>query len=149
MLPASVLYIDINRFATYVEHYGEQGADDIRHGVAQILDRSVRVNDVLGCHGEQAFVAAMDCNWNHALGAAKRLVELVRAAVLKAGTNTVKVNASSGVAGYPDHGRTADRLLDAAHAAAVVAGERGRGTCLVYERSMRTALTVDGPIDTL
>ena len=148
-MPVSIVYIGVDRFESYLEHYGREGSNDIRRGIADILDGAVRVTDILGRHGEETFVAAMDCAWQDALGASERMAALLKVSVVTAGASGVKATVSCGVAGYPDHGRAARRLFEAAHLAQRMASARGRGVCLSYDRAMRHTLTLDETVDTL
>ena len=88
----------------------------------------------------------LSCTPTCALQVAERLSNKIKWATFSSGGFTLKTSVSGGVAGYPDHGRTAEVLFDAANAALRTAQERGRNMSLLFDITMRPFQTLNrGP----
>ena len=90
----------------------------------------------------------LNCTPTEALTVAHRLMNTIKKASFAVAGYTLKVTVSGGVAGYPDHGRTAAHILDAAHAALLAAHDRGRNMSLLFDDSMRTYQDIHRSADT-
>lgn len=143
----SVLYLSVDYFRQYRDHYGGGAADSLLKGVADILSDHTRETDVLARAAESEFAVVMDCAPKDALTAAQRLSGIIKKAPFRAGASRLRVGVSVGVAGYPDHGGQARDLLAYAEAAMAAARARGRGKCLAYEPDMAPARRDDEPVD--
>ncbi len=138
--PVSTLILGVDHFERYGEHYGSSAGEMILRQLGEFLQDAVRESDLVGLADQRLFLIVMPCAPSEALIAAQRLVNAVRRRSFPAGDSTLRVTCCAGVAGYPDHGGHPRRLVDAATAALEAAQENGRGMCLMYEPSMRSAL---------
>ena len=146
--PVSMIYLDVDYLGRYNDHYGRTAGDEILRGIGKLLQHSLREEDIIGRTEGDGFVVLLNCPPAIALSVAHRIANEIKRATFTSGGFTLKVTVSGGVAGYPDHGRTAAIILDAAHAAQRVAQERGRNICLLFDASMRTFQTLNrGPDD--
>jgi diguanylate cyclase (GGDEF)-like protein len=146
--PVSMIYFDVDYLARYNDHYGRGAGDEILRGLGQLLQHQVREDDIIGRTGGDGFVVLMSCTPAEALRVAQRLSGNIKKATFPAAGFTLKVTVSGGVAGYPDHGRTAEQILDAAHAALLAAQDRGRNMSLLFDDSMREYRTFRVSTDT-
>jgi len=135
--PVSIIYFDVDYLARYNDHYGRTAGDAILHGIAKVLQQYLREGDLIGRTAGDGFVILLSCPPTLALSVAERLANQIKRATFSSGDFTLKTTVSGGVAGYPDHGRTAEVLFDAAHAALRAAQERGRNISLLFDSTMR------------
>ena len=144
--PVSMICFDVDYLGRYNDHYGHAAGDAILRGIGLILQQHLREEDLIGRADGDGFVVLLDCPPVLALGVAERLAGQIKRATFSAGEFNLKTTVSGGVAGYPDHGRTAEVLFDAAHAALRTAQDRGRNMSLLFDQSMRAYQTLNrGP----
>lgn len=144
--PVSIIYFDVDYLGRYNDHYGRTAGDAILHGIAKVLQQYLREGDLIGRTAGDGFVVLLSCPPTLALAVAERLANQIKRATFTSGDFTLKTTVSGGVAGYPDHGRTAEVLFDAAHAALRAAQERGRNMSLLFDVTMRPYQTLNrGP----
>jgi len=134
--PVSMIYLDVDYLDRYNEHYGRVAGDEILRGLGLLLQHQVREDDLIGRVSNDDFVILLNCPPAAALLAANRLGSAIKKATFSAVGYTLKVTVSGGVAGCPDHGRTATQIYDAAHAALQAARDRGRNMCLLFDQTM-------------
>ncbi len=144
--PVSMIYFDVDYLGRYNDHYGRAAGDAILHGIGKVLQQHLREDDLIGRTAGDGFVVLLNCPPALALVVAERLAGQIKRATFSSGEFTLKTTVSGGVAGYPDHGRTAAVIFDAAHAALRAAQERGRNMSLLFDVSMRPYQTLNrGP----
>ncbi|MDE2197134.1 MAG: diguanylate cyclase, partial [Gammaproteobacteria bacterium] len=102
--------------------------DAVLRVVAEVLRKSVRTEDIACRYGGEEFVLLMPGAGTHI---ASERAERVRAAVAAAtfvfaGQTLGGFTLSAGVASYPDHGDTAERLIKAADTVLYKAKRSGR-----------------------
>ena len=136
--PVSMIFFDVDYIGRYNDHYGREAGDEILRGIGKLLQQCLREDDLIGRTMGDGFIVLMNCPPTVALTVAHRLANQIKRATFTSGGYTLKVTVSGGVAGYPDHGRTAAVIHDAAHAALRAAQEGGRNMCLLFDASMRT-----------
>ena len=120
-----VAYIDLNDFKQVNDRHGHHVGDLLLQDVAHRISSVVRAGDCAARFGGDEFVILVD---DRQESSAYRLAERLRevfATPFEAGTLALAVTASIGVAFYPEHGRQAVNLLQAADKAMYVA-KRGR-----------------------
>jgi diguanylate cyclase (GGDEF)-like protein len=123
---AAVLFLDLDNFKPINDLHGHAVGDELLQAFAARLQASVRGDDVVARLGGDEF-AMLVCDQGvdalkataHSLMERLTLPYAIRALVLK-------VSASVGVACYPEHGRTAEALLEAADAAMYRAKQAGK-----------------------
>ena len=134
----SVIMLDLDYFKRYNDTYGHVAGDEVLEQLAEVCRTEARDADVVARYGGEEFTVVLpDTSWREALDAAERIRKAVESAafedeqVLPRGRLTV----SLGVAGYPEHAETADRLIQMADRALYRAKEAGRNCVRVVTES--------------
>ena len=135
-LPISLIYLDVDYLERYNDHYGRAAGDEILRGVGLLLQHQVREDDLIGRVAADDFVVLLNCTPNAALTVANRLSAAIKRTTFTSAGYSLKVTISGGVAGCPEHGRTATQIFDAAHAALLAAQDRGRNMSLLFDQTM-------------
>ncbi|MFJ1761009.1 GGDEF domain-containing protein [Amycolatopsis sp. NPDC088138] len=129
----ALLMVDLDHFKWINDTYGHPAGDDVLRTVAQTLDEVTRPSDSVGRFGGEEFLILLpDIDEEATRDAAER----IRIAIAKSHIVTTDKRGdpatiadrttSIGVARYPRHGETLERLLQAADAAVYLAKENGR-----------------------
>jgi diguanylate cyclase (GGDEF)-like protein len=133
--PLSVALLDIDRFKVVNDTHGHAGGDAVLRSVADVLQATVRQEDVVGRFGGEEFlIIARQLSARQSLQLAERLRKAIAACEVSVGAVRVPVTASLGVATM-----TADRfgtwqdLVDAADRALYEAKKSGRNRVCVAE----------------
>jgi diguanylate cyclase (GGDEF)-like protein len=123
--PLSLLLLDLDHFKQVNDQRGHQVGDQVLANVGATLRNVLRARDFAGRNGGEEFAVLLpDTSITETLEIAER----VRAAIAEislAGSD-VSVTASVGVAVFPDHASTPDRLERLADAALYLAKRQGR-----------------------
>jgi diguanylate cyclase (GGDEF)-like protein len=123
--PLALLLLDLDHFKQVNDQRGHQVGDQVLANVGATLRGMLRARDFAGRNGGEEFAVLLpDTSIPDALDIGER----IRAAIAEislSGTD-VSVTASIGVAGFPDHASTPDRLERLADAALYVAKRQGR-----------------------
>ena len=123
--PLGLLLLDLDLFKQVNDQYGHGAGDQVLAGVGAALRSVLRDGDFAGRNGGEEFAVLLP---DTDIAAALDIAERVRAAIAEItppGTD-VPVTVSIGVAGYPGHASTLDRLERLADAALYVAKRQGR-----------------------
>lgn len=130
----AVIYLDLDGFKPVNDRLGHAAGDSLLTQVAERLRRCTRESDMICRQGGDEFVVLVPQAGQipelKTLGA-KLLAQLQQPFQLEAGSvegSSVLINASLGIARFPDHGDTADALIQAADAAMYRAKTAGGGT---------------------
>jgi diguanylate cyclase (GGDEF)-like protein len=119
----TVLVLDLDGFKLVNDRFGHHAGDDLLRDVADALRAAVREQDTVARLGGDEFcVLAPETD----AAGADRLTTRVSQAVGRVTTGLDTLSASIGVAIFPDHGRGAAQLLQAADDAEVAAKRRTR-----------------------
>lgn len=135
-LPVSVIYLSIDYFAQYKDHYTEQASREILKKLADYLSDHTRETDIIARCADAEFALVLDCAPPQALVVAQRIVAGVKKMTIHAGSSQLKITISAGVAGFPDHSGQAQAMLSYAENAMYAAQSRGRNQCLLYQNVM-------------
>jgi diguanylate cyclase (GGDEF)-like protein/PAS domain S-box-containing protein len=129
---AGVLLIDLNRFKEVNDALGHQAGDILLQELAERLRGVLREADTVARLGgdEFAIIPGGITDVESALETAQRVLGVFDAPVILEGT-VVEINASIGVAMFPEHGMTPDELVRHADVAMYVA-KRSRAGCALY-----------------
>jgi diguanylate cyclase (GGDEF)-like protein len=117
--PLSVLMLDLDDFKPINDKWGHADGDRVLRSVAATLKSVVRANDIVARYGGDEFVVVMpDTAAEHAQEVARRVIVAIRERrhELPDGSHA-RVGVSGGLAIYPENGRTATLLLQAADSA--------------------------------
>lgn len=134
----ALLYVDIDHFKAYNDHYGHQAGDVCLAEVAKaIRDSAQRGSDLCARYGGEEFVVLLpQTTQEHALAVAKRVCQAVEALELphRASPTAKVVTASVGVASLaPTPQMSASWLLDRADKALYTAKDNGRNRVCAFQ----------------
>jgi diguanylate cyclase (GGDEF)-like protein len=124
--PVALLLLDLDHFKSVNDTHGHAAGDAVIRGVAEVLMREIRQDD-LACRwgGEEMLAVLRNCDLVHAEQRALRLRAAITAAQ-PGGVPGLRVTASMGVAAFPEHGAALDALTERADKALYVAKRYGR-----------------------
>jgi diguanylate cyclase (GGDEF)-like protein len=130
--PLALLLLDLDHFKQVNDVRGHVVGDQVLAKVGAVLQSVLRSGDFAGRNGGEEFAIILP---DTEIGMALQIAERVRAAVAEIslpGTD-MRVTASIGIAGYPDHATTPDRLERLADTALYLAKRQGRNRVEVAE----------------
>lgn len=139
--PLAVLMLDLDRFKDVNDSYGHLTGDALLRHVAERLSLRLRRADTLARLGGDEFALLMQ-NVQHPEDPARLAGELIAALAepwQSADGVEVTTGVSVGIAMYPDHGCTAQGLLQGADAALYRAKADGRGMYRYFADEMTAA----------
>jgi diguanylate cyclase (GGDEF)-like protein len=123
--PLSLLLLDLDHFKQVNDQRGHQVGDQVLASVGATLRNVLRARDFAGRNGGEEFAVLLpDTSISEALEIAER-VRVAVAEIALPGSD-VSVTASVGVAVFPDHASTPDRLERLADVALYLAKRQGR-----------------------
>jgi len=139
--PLALLLADLDHFKQVNDQRGHAVGDQVLANVGAVLRGALRSRDFAGRNGGEEFAVMLP---DTDVAAALEIAERIRAAIAEISLpgSDVSVTASIGVAGYPDHANTLDRLERLADAALYVAKRQGRNRVELAEPA-----SADGPAD--
>jgi diguanylate cyclase (GGDEF)-like protein len=131
--PGAIALVDLDRFKEVNDTLGHHAGDELLRVVARRLRSSLRSDDAVARLGGDEFGLILPNlrDAEHALELLGRVREEL-AAEIALESLSVGVEASFGVAFYPEHGDTVEELLKRADAA-MYQGKRGTSGVVVYE----------------
>jgi diguanylate cyclase (GGDEF)-like protein len=131
-----LLFVDLDRFKAVNDTYGHAIGDLLLKAVADRLRCCVRANDIVTRLSGDEFAVVLPglSGPDAALGIAKTLVDTIAEPFFLDGFE-LRVSCSLGFSLYPEHGRTAQKLLNSADAAAYHA-KQVRNTYEIYRPDM-------------
>ena len=122
--PLALLLLDLDHFRQVNDQHGHEVGDQVLAAVGATLRDVLRTGDFAGRNGGEEFAVLLP---GTEIAVALEIAERVRAAIAEISLPgaDVSVTASIGVAGFPDHGSSPDRLERLANAALYVAKRKG------------------------
>jgi diguanylate cyclase (GGDEF)-like protein len=129
----AVLLLDVDRFKTVNDSLGHGIGDRLLEVVAGRIRDNVKDDDVVARLGGDEFAVLVEnvSGEEEALAAAQRLLEAM-VPPARLGDYEIVVTASIGIALYPDHGDTAEEILQRADKAMYRAKRNGRDGCELF-----------------
>jgi diguanylate cyclase (GGDEF)-like protein len=123
--PLCLLMLDLDHFRDINERFGHPAGDQALANVGATLRSTLRESDFAGRNGGEEFVVALP---DTDLSGGIRAAETLRAAVSRINLPNLelRLTVSIGLAIYPDHAASAERLERSADAALYVAKRSGR-----------------------
>ncbi|NIC43172.1 diguanylate cyclase domain-containing protein [Aquabacterium sp. A08] len=130
----ALLFIDLDRFKPVNDTYGHETGDAVLIEVAQRLTGLLRETDLVCRQGGDEFVVLLPDEPALApvLALAERVVQAIEQPCT-VGAHTIGLSASVGVARYPEHGDTVDRLIQSADEAMYRAKQQASGRVCLAE----------------
>jgi diguanylate cyclase (GGDEF)-like protein len=143
--PLALLLLDLDHFKQINDQRGHAVGDQVLANVGAVLRGVLRARDFAGRNGGEEFAVLLP---DTEIPAALAIAERVRATIAEIslpGTD-LSVTASIGVAGFPDHASTLDRLERLADAALYLAKRQGRNRVELAEpAAVDAAADLPGP----
>ncbi|HEU0201912.1 MAG TPA: diguanylate cyclase [Burkholderiaceae bacterium] len=125
--PLAMLMLDIDHFKRLNDTFGHDVGDAVLKEIAGLIHARIRATDLAYRYGgEELLVILPDTPLAEATRLAHDLQQAVRDLRVMSGERAVPVTVSIGVAGFPEHGDAAAKLLRAADAALYRAKRDGR-----------------------
>ncbi|MCQ2496772.1 MAG: sensor domain-containing diguanylate cyclase [Lachnospiraceae bacterium] len=128
--------VDIDKFKQVNDTYGHIMGDNIIVEVVKQITKSFRSNDIIGRIGGDEF-AVFVCNVKKKedqIKQALKLHEVLRSPAV-IGDKVIPKSASIGVAMFPDHGSSYERLVECADKALYAVKGNGRDNFIIYDES--------------
>lgn len=132
-VPGMLLMVDIDHFKNINDTYGHMVGDNIIIEVVKQVTRAFRSNDVIGRIGGDEFIVFVRNvrNPEDQIKQAKKLHEVLRQPVVIDG-KTINKSASIGIALYPDHADSYEKLIECADEALYKVKDNGRDSFIIY-----------------
>lgn len=131
----AIFMMDLDKFKAVNDTLGHAAGDDLLKQVAARIPFCLRESDMAARLGGDEFVIVLEhieSTSNAAQVANKVITNLTQPFVLSSG-ETVQIGASIGISFYPQHGDSAEKLIDCADTALYFAKDNGRGCFAYYE----------------
>ncbi len=126
--PVGIIMLDIDHFKAFNDTFGHEAGDALLREVGQILQRSIRGEDIACRYGGEEFTLILpEASLPDAAQRAEQIREAIRDLDVHYRHQPLgRVTVSLGVAIFPDHGPRADAVIRAADAALYQAKAAGR-----------------------
>jgi diguanylate cyclase (GGDEF)-like protein len=134
--PLSAMMIDVDHFKNVNDRYGHPVGDVVLFELAQRLRKEMREADLLCRYGGEEFLVLLpESDAEGAVGAAERILSVIRHEPICTGEHAVAITVSIGVAVLYLAGRSLDELILDADNALLVAKSLGRDRLSVWENN--------------
>ncbi|WP_339317852.1 EAL domain-containing protein [Paenibacillus sp. FSL R10-2734] len=136
----ALLFLDTDNFKYINDTLGHKSGDVLIRKASERLQSLMREGDMLSRLGGDEFVIFIKDTEDHedVLNLAERIMRAFRQSFL-IGESNLYVSISIGISFYPDDGETTEQILSNADVAMYRAKEDGKGTYVVYDKSMHRA----------
>jgi diguanylate cyclase (GGDEF)-like protein len=126
--PLGMIMIDLDHFKYFNDNFGHEAGDLLLKELGTLLKSNIRGEDIACRYGGEEFTLILPEGTG---GVTRQRAEFFREAIQRLdvhfrGHPLGKITASMGVAVFPDHGRTASALIDAADKALYRSKAAGR-----------------------
>ena len=137
--PFSIIIFDVDRFKSYNDNMGHLKGSEVLQRIGEMMKEAFRASDLLAKYGGDEFVVILpNSDKVGTFLAADRLREMVEnepfeGRHLQPGG---KVTLSLGIATYPEHGDTVEKILGNADKALYSAKKGGRNRTVIYSENL-------------
>lgn len=126
--PIGILILDVDHFKDYNDTFGHEAGDVVLREVGSLLQKQVREEDIACRFGGEEFVLILP---GTPLEVARERAEHLRESVRQLtvgfrGQTLAAITVSLGLAIYPEHGSSAESILESADQALYMAKQSGR-----------------------
>jgi diguanylate cyclase (GGDEF)-like protein/PAS domain S-box-containing protein len=127
-IPVSVIMLDLDHFKRFNDSFGHAAGDALMRALASVLQKGIRAEDIACRYGGEEFALILPGAPVHIAQARAEGIRqaAARLSVEHQGTALGAVTLSLGIAVFPDHGATGEKVLKAADAALYRAKAEGR-----------------------
>ncbi|QSF45454.1 EAL domain-containing protein [Paenibacillus tianjinensis] len=136
---AALLFVDTDNFKYINDTLGHKSGDILIRKASERLESLVQHEAMLSRLGGDEFVIFIEdaVNRDKVLSMADNILRAFRKSFL-IGESNLYVSVSIGISFYPEDGETTEEILKNADVAMYRAKEEGKGTYVVYDKSMHT-----------
>jgi len=137
--PLSIFFIDLDGFKQFNDQYGHLRGDKLLYDVGSIIRQHCRTSDIIGRFGGDEFVIiAPQTNEDGAKILGERLCEAIAShdflpQIDKQAQQGTIMTCSIGIAMMPNHGITADLLLEKADQALYISKRQGKNQTVIWK----------------
>jgi diguanylate cyclase (GGDEF)-like protein len=139
--PLAVLLLDLDRFKEINDTLGHQSGDDLLKDLAGRLRDATGDDVMLARLGGDEFGVVAACDTDGAMRVAERIRASLEAPLVVSGVPLV-IEASIGIALYPEHGADVDTLIQRADVAMYAAKDKRLGVAL-YDEALDTGTAAE------
>jgi len=136
-LPLSVMLLDLDHFKLFNDTLGHPAGDTLLVAFADLLQKSVRNEDIACRLGGEEFILIMpEMDQDIAIRRANELLDATRKLeVIHDGQLLPQITTSIGIAVFPDHSTEADQLIGSSDNALYAAKNAGRDRYAIAEKT--------------
>ncbi len=126
-VPSAYLVVGVDKLGTVNDAFGHATADAVIVGVSRLLDRCLRVSDVIGRVGGDRFGIVLNhCPAPDVSVAAEKILECVRQSPIETPSGPIHVTVSAGAVSFADYGSSGQEVISRADSALQTAKGAGR-----------------------
>jgi len=135
----AVMFVDLDRFKAVNDSLGHFVGDELLRSVAERLRTAVRADDTVARLGGDEFVVLLRhvAHADDTFLVARKIIESLNTPI-RVQAHELLVTPSVGITLYPDHGITAQNLINNADAAMYFVKKSGRNAFRLFEPQMST-----------
>lgn len=129
----SVMMLDLDHFKQVNDTHGHQAGDQVLTQLAELIRQSIRQDDIACRYGGEEFIVLVAGDLETTENIARRICRTVSEHLFECDGGLVLRNTISiGVAGFPEHGKSADEIVGAADQALYQAKDSGRNRVVTF-----------------
>lgn len=133
----ALMFVDLDRFKPINDELGHHVGDMLLKEVAKRMQDCMRESDTVARFGGDEFVVFLPVveKTEDALRVAEKIRSEINRPFLISG-NTLQISSSTGIAVYPEHGKTETELMKHADIAMYQSKQGGRNSVVMYQNGM-------------
>lgn len=137
----AVVFLDLDGFKKINDQYGHEAGDVFLKAISLRFKNEIRSFDIVSRYGGDEFIIVLT-DISDALALANKVQRLIKVASIEVEWNETALSsgASVGVSFYPEHGESAEALINKSDSAMYLAKEVGKNTFRYYSEQMNNDL---------